>query len=219
MHTTPTTTTLDGESAGDSSATGGIPFSCTDAAGNSPPLPRLGSGERSQDDRGRGMTRACGGENVEVEVHAGAQGGRGRRRGEYAAKIRLFPKSPRKAKSVRSTRDNRSLSRGSADPLSAQPKSSSRVSRSLDPATPWLGWDFVRHDGVDSAGADTIGGDNVGDEGGNLGGKGGEGDDDDSDEEPKANRKYGTDKGEEASVNKMIAFQTDRVVRILDRLF
>lgn len=39
-------------------------------------------------------------------------------------------------------------------------------------------------------------------------------------EEPEVNRRYGsTSEEREASVNRVIAFQTDRVVRMLDRMF
>lgn len=69
--------------------------------------------------------------------------------------------------------------------------------RELD-ATPWLGWDFAASNRVERKEADY------------------------DDEEPAVNRTYGEEGAEEqreCSVNKVFAFQTDRVVRVLDRLF
>lgn len=82
---------------------------------------------------------------------------------------------------------------------------------------PWLGWDFVHRDSrasrCISPDGRELGGDPKG-YGNELEEHKVEG------EEPKTNRKYGEEEGERASsVNKMISFQTDRVVRALDRLF
>eukprot|EP00752_Nemacystus_decipiens_P002009 g1929.t1 len=119
----------------------------------------------------------------------------------------------------------------------------------LHAATPWLSWDFAASDDTGTkeiqrcssaaiaATAPTLGGDNLHygrdakaepKDNGNIGhggdGRRGreEGDDDKkrAAEEPMINRTYGGgDHDRGASVNKLFAFQTDRVVRMLDDLF
>ena len=87
--------------------------------------------------------------------------------------------------------------------------------RKLDPAVPWLGWDTPGAVSDTAVGTVSVSRD-VGD--GNPRGEGKRGVE--MEEEPEVNRRYGTTVGErEASVNKLIAFQTDRVVRMLDRMF
>lgn len=101
----------------------------------------------------------------------------------------------------------------------ARPNAQGRISphlghRRLDPAVPWLGWDVSRNcsDIVDSA----SGSEDAGCGGPREDKKGGN----ETEEEPEMNRTYGTTVEERAaSVNKVIAFQTDRVVRMLDRMF
>ena len=88
--------------------------------------------------------------------------------------------------------------------------------RRLNPAVPWLGWDVARTVG-DAVGTTSVSvSDDVGDGNPMAEGKG----EFETEEEPKMNRRYGTTAEErEASVNKVMAFQTDRVVRMLDRMF
>lgn len=87
--------------------------------------------------------------------------------------------------------------------------------RKLDPAVPWLGWDASRTDSDTAVSTVSVSRD-VGDGNPREEGKGGV----EMEEEPEVNRTYGmTVEEREASVNKVIAFQTDRVVRMLDRMF
>lgn len=91
---------------------------------------------------------------------------------------------------------------------------SSGIFRQVDVSTPWLGWDISRE--VSGTNNNTAAGGDGCDVDAKAEWKGRR----EEAEEPKSNRAYGTTPSErEASVNKLMAFQTDRVVRVLDRMF